>query len=100
MVEAGTKIRKGVVLETCSNERLLVAWMTGTEKGSPCVCVKRAARYGKALRLSKDSWFHGANIEPLDTATITQVFEQECPPGLYTDLLTMLEDQAKLDSGN
>lgn len=57
----GQKWRPGYVLR-CGEQVLIIICGTGTARDLPRVAIEQRSRIGKAMRLSKDTYFYRSNV--------------------------------------
>lgn len=94
-IEIGTKNRLGVVMRVLQDEGVAIV-LAGTSKPyehEPNVVVKRDSRYGKALRLSADTYFRKSYLGR-PNLDVLKYEGRQCPPGLFIELQRILEEAA------
>src|ERR1700693_5417746 len=97
IVNAGRKARPGVVIRI-SGGRALVIFGTGTPRDLPRKAVETASIDGKALRLTKTTYFYRSNIVFIDVSSLAATGAR-CPPELFLALRRLAEEGALAAGG-
>ncbi|MGE6757039.1 hypothetical protein ACQKGO_03410 [Corallococcus interemptor] len=97
MVDVGGKPHPGIVVRLVPGEqRVVVLCGTGTKRYELAgIEVQSISAAGKALRLSKDTFFYATNLRSVRLGH-AEVKEGSCPPSLFLQVRYLVEGALKV----
>lgn len=84
---AGTKTRATcIVLRIRPDGNVVLIYGTGTDRALRRVAIEPHTRAGKALRLTKPTFFYPANVLAMRPTSVELLSDRRCPPDVFARL--------------